>query len=95
MIGNLGGKTTGGWHYGFCVATPEGKVFETTIIDLSRIFTSVPSSKLISGYPLESIQLHPENGKYFAEMEEGEINQFWQKNIGAKLFEFIKTIPID
>ncbi len=91
LIESLGGKATGYWEYGICVAQPDGKVFEMTL-KTPRIFTSKKSTKVISGYPLESIQIDPETNKYISEMTSEEQATFWQKNIGSKLCAFVSGI---
>lgn len=91
LIESLGGKATGYWEYGICIAQPDGKVFEMTL-KTPRIFTSKKSTKVISGYPLESIQIDPETNKYISEMTSEEQATFWQKNIGSKLCAFVSGI---
>lgn len=91
LIKSLGGKTTGYWEYGVCIAQPDGKFFEMTI-KTPRIFTSKRSEKVVQGYPLESIQIDPETGKYISEMTEKEQAKFWQNNLGTKLCSFVKSV---
>ena len=91
VINRLGGKVKGHWEFGICVANPEGRTWETTIIS-QRVFVGVPSPKSVPGYPLESIQTDPETGKYISEMSQEEQDFFWQKAIGKKLCEFIQSI---
>lgn len=91
LIRRFGEKATGRWEFGICVATPEGKFEETTIIS-PRIFTSVPSPKTVPGYPLESIQIDPQTEKYISEMSQEEQDLFWQRAIGKPLQDFIKRI---
>lgn len=91
LIESLGGKITGYWEYGVCIAQPDGKVFETTL-QTPRIFTSKRSEKIVEGYPLESIQIDPETGKYISEMTPEEQAKFWQKNLGSKLCSFVKSV---
>ena len=57
-----------------------------------RIFTSVVSNSRIVGYPLESIQIDPESGKYISEMTEEEKARFWQKTIGDDVIKLIESI---
>lgn len=90
LIKSLGDKITGYWEYGVCIAEPDGKVFETTI-KTPRIFTCEPSEKIVQGYPLESIQIDPETGKYISEMTKEEQAEFWQKTIGSELCAFVKS----
>ena len=91
LIKKFGDRTTGHWEFAICVATPNGTYEETTVIS-SRIFTSIPSTKMVSGYPLESIQIDPITGRYISEMSQEEQDIFWQQSIGKPIQEFIKTI---
>jgi len=93
LIKSLGGKTTGYWEYGVCIAQPDGKIFEMTL-KTPRIFTSKKSEKIVSGYPLESIQIDPETGKYISEMTLEEQAIFWQKNIGSRLCSFVESVLV-
>ena len=89
LIKSLGEKVTGYWEYGVCIANPDGKFWETTIIRTPRIFTSNPSSKILPGYPLESIQIDPKTGKYISEMSTEEKAKFWRETLGKSLVEFV------
>jgi len=91
LIQSLGGKTTGYWEYGICIAQPNGKIFEMTL-QTPRIFTNICSKKLVQGYPLESIQIDPETGKYISEMTDKEQAEFWQRTLGAKLCSFVESV---
>jgi len=91
LIESLGGKTTGYWEYGICIAEPDGKVFEMTL-KTPRMFTSKKSEKIVQGYPLESIQIDPETGKYISEMTTEEQAEFWQRTLGSKLCSFVDSI---
>lgn len=91
LIKSLGGKTTGYWEYGVCISSPDGAVHETTI-RTPRVFTSIKSEKIVSGYPLESIQIDPTTGKYISEMDEKEMAEFWRKTIGEELCEFVRNV---
>jgi len=91
LIGRLGEKVEGHWEFAICVATPSGETQETTIIS-PRLFVSRPSQRIVPGYPLESIQIEPESGKYISEMSQDEQDIFWQKAIGEKLCNFIGSL---
>ncbi|MFA7201819.1 MAG: non-canonical purine NTP pyrophosphatase [Candidatus Paceibacterota bacterium] len=91
LIRGLGNKIDGRWEFAICVANNGNIVKETTIVS-PRIFTSRPSERVVSGYPLESIQIDPENGKYISEMSQEEQDSFWQKKIGSELCSFLKSI---
>ncbi len=93
LVARFGEKTTGWWEFAICVASPEGECEEATIIS-PRIFTSSPSSKIVPGYPLESIQIDPETGKYISEMSQEEQDLFWQRAIGKPLQEFVGRIEL-
>ena len=91
LIKRLGAKVKGHWEFAVCVATPNGEVQDTTIIS-HRIFVAEPSAHIVAGYPLESIQIEPESGKYISEMSQYEQDIFWQKAIGEKLCDFVRSL---
>jgi len=91
LIENCGGKINGHWEFAVCFVKSTGEKYETTIIS-PRIFTSKISSTVVPGYPLESIQIDPESGKYVSEMSKEEQASFWQKAIGSELMNFIKLV---
>jgi hypothetical protein len=93
LVQKFGATTRGRWEFAICVATPEGKCEETTIIS-PRIFTGTPSPKIVAGYPLESIQIDPDTGKYISEMSQEEQDAFWQRAIGKPLQEFISKVNL-
>jgi len=88
LVKKLGGNIKGHWEFGICLAKPDGETLER-IIKSPRIFVSTPSQAVIEGYPLDSIQINPETGKYISEMSRAEIDDFWQKTIGQELCDFI------
>lgn len=93
LIRRFGDVATGHWEFAICIATPEG-IFEETTIVSPRIFTSVPSTRTVSGYPLESMQMDPDTGNYISEMSQEEQDAFWQRAIGKPLQEFIKKVQL-
>lgn len=90
LIKKLGDRVNGYWEFGICLAYPDGTTKEI-IVKSSRIFVSHPSSKIIKGYPLDSIQLDPETNQYLSEMTLEEQDDYWQKTIGHELCDFIKN----
>lgn len=90
VIARLGDKVTGRWEFGVCIADPEGNYSTTTIIS-PRIFTSIPSKKVVPGYPLEGLQIDPDSSKYISDMNQEEQNLFWQKAIGKQLCDFVQS----
>ena len=91
LVEELGDNVNAHWDFAICFAYPDEKVHETTIVS-PRIFTSKISSKVIEGYPLESIQIDSKTGKYISEMTQEEQDVFWQEVIGEKLCQFVKSI---
>lgn len=90
LVESLGGDVGGYWEYGVCIADSSGKISEITI-RTPRIFTSKRSDNSIPGYPLESIQIDPETGKYISEMTTTEMAAFWQRTLGVPLCTFVST----
>lgn len=86
------GETKGYWEFGICIASPSGSHRETAIVS-PRLFRSIVSRVRVPGYPLESMQVDPDSGKYISEMSEKEQALFWQKAIGAKLMKFVRSTP--
>ena len=91
LVRSLGGRVNGQWEFAVCIAKPDGEFQETTIIS-PRVFVGEASPKVIVGYPLESIQIDPESGKYISEMSRQEQDEFWQRKIGRELEEFVKKV---
>jgi len=91
LISHLGERISGRWEYALCYARPDGTSEETTIKS-SRVFVSKPSLKTVAGYPLESLQIDMESGKYISEMTQVEQDEFWQRSIGKKLADFVKSL---
>lgn len=91
LITDLGGKVNGYWEYGICLAYPDGNAKETSIKS-SRLFVGQPSKIIVEGYPLESIQVDPESGRYISEMSQLEQDSFWQKAIGRELCDFVASL---
>ena len=91
LIERLGSRIDGHWEFGVCFATEGGEIFETTILS-PRMFVSTPSQVMIPGYPLESLQIEPESGKYISEMTSEEQDAFWQRIVGKELCAFVRHI---
>ncbi|MFZ0546248.1 MAG: hypothetical protein WAM60_12460, partial [Candidatus Promineifilaceae bacterium] len=91
IINQLGGQTGGHWKFAVCIADGKGQVFEHTIAS-PRYFVAQPSKTMIPGYPLESIQIDPQSGKYVSEMTKEEQDTFWQRMIGEALCGFVAEV---
>lgn len=88
LAASMGDQINGYWRYAFALAWPDGRQVSFTR-DTSRIFVSKPSPIIVEGYPLESLQVDPETGKYISEMSKEEIAAFWQNLMGAPLARFV------
>ena len=76
------------WEFGICLANPDGTYREVTIKS-PRKFVKNGSDKMIDGYPLESIQKDPISGKIISDMSEDEQADFWLREIGSKVQDFV------
>lgn len=90
LIEAHGGNLEGWWEFALSIAYPDGSSVEHSI-ESPRSFVSKPSDKVVPGYPLESIQIEPESGRYVSEMTEEEQAAFWQEKIGEPLVEFVMS----
>lgn len=93
LIKKLGGSINGYWEFGICIANPQGE-FKETVIKSPRTFVSEPSKTMIEGYPLESIQIDQNSGRYISEMSQEEQDVFWQNAIGKPLLEFVQSVEL-
>ncbi len=90
VVKRHGGNMTGYWEFAMAIASPGGALAETTIRSL-RQFAAKATDKVVTGYPLESIQIDPDSGKYVADMSEAEQAVFWQRAIGGPLTQFVRS----
>ncbi|QQS39405.1 hypothetical protein IPM62_02215 [Candidatus Woesebacteria bacterium] len=91
LIDKLGGKVNGYWEYGVCIANEKGE-YKETVIRSPRVFVGKPSAILVDGYPLESLQIDPETGRYISEMTREEQDIFWRQTIGQQLLMFFRSV---
>jgi hypothetical protein len=89
IILELGGSGSGYWEFGIAVATPDGRLMASEILS-PRKFRKGASSRIVPGYPIESIQIDPESGVCIADMSADEQASFWQRVIGDPLADFVK-----
>lgn len=88
LVKELGGNVKARWEYGVCISSPDGKD-RVTSFGYPTVFVSEPSEKTMEGYPLESLQIDEETGKYRSEMTTEELDGLWQKKIGEPLQRFV------
>ena len=81
-------EVDGHWEFGLCLANPNGTCKETTIVS-PRKFVANGSAKVVEGYPLESIQKDPVTGKIISDMDTREQGEFWLREIGSKVQDFV------
>ncbi len=93
FIGKIGDRVNGYWEYGICIANPDGN-YKETVVRAPRIFVNKPSTVVQNGYPLESLQIEPESGKYMSELTQEESDKFWQKTIGKPVLEFVQSVNL-
>lgn len=86
LMGELGETAKGFWIHGIAVC--KGGIVKTYHTKSERIFTTIVSPKKIEGYPLDSISIVPEYGKYRSELTKEEIEE-QQHTKNKELFEFI------
>jgi inosine/xanthosine triphosphate pyrophosphatase family protein len=90
LVRQHGERLEGWWEYGLSIANSNGSSVEGSIIS-PRLFVAKQSEMVVPGYPLESIQIDPETGKYISEMSAEEQATFWQRTIGKQLNDFVRT----
>jgi XTP/dITP diphosphohydrolase len=86
----FGGKVDGRFEDAICITTPDGKVYETTIVS-PRIFTAVVAPVVARGNPLSSLQFDPVLEKYISQMTQEEQDAYWYRLVGAKLIDFLNS----
>lgn len=85
-----GGELLGHWEFATCLAFSGGDVKEITTITPPRRFTSNVHPNRMAGYPLESMQVTLDTGKYVVEMTKEEQDKFWLDSVGKELRELLK-----
>jgi len=91
IIRRLGGEALGHWEFAIAIACPDGAIYEKTILS-ARKFVSKVSNVMLEGYPLESIQIDPETGKYVSEMSHEERASFWRRTLGDEIEEIVLKV---
>lgn len=89
IIRRLGNEVNGYWEFAIAVAYPDGTLYEGTVIS-PRKFVSRPSTIVLEGYPLESIQVDPETGRYISEMTKEERASFWRRLLGKEIRKILE-----
>lgn len=72
LINGLGGQTTGEWTLGIALALDHKKIYSQSFSSRS-LFVAKPSTSMIQGAPLRSLQVDPDTRKYFSDMTPAEL----------------------
>ena len=88
LVKKYGNKLTAKWVYGMVVCTDKG-IFKFTWSKDDFYLVDKPIEKRNVGYPLDSISVIPENGKYFAELVEQKDEKYKKKESIEKVINFI------
>ena len=70
---SMGGNITVQYKNGICLVMSNGEIFEYMGDDIAGeqfILTSKPHKRLTPGFPLDSLSVHIETGKYYYDMDE-------------------------
>ena len=78
LVKKYGNKLTAKWVYGMVVCTDKG-IFKFTWSKDDFYLVDKPIEKRNVGYPLDSISVIPESGKYFAELVEQKDEKYKKK----------------
>lgn len=84
LIKTHGGEMFGYWDFAIAIAAPDSLITEAVVKTPRRRFVDKICSKVVTGFPMESIQIDAKSGKYIAEMSPKEQGQFWQDTIGVQ-----------
>lgn len=89
VVKNLGGRADAKWVKGIAICSSKGiKTFEYS---RSKFYFVTEKSKIMhEGYPLDSISIIPECGKYLTELNEEERKIYKQNSSSKAILDFIK-----
>ena len=71
LLEELGGRADGEWTLGIALATDRHHVYSERLTNRTT-FVATPSPARVPGHPLQSLQIAPATGRYFAEMTPAE-----------------------
>ena len=71
LLEKLGGRAAGEWTLGIALA-PDGHHVYSERLTNPTTFVATPSPARVPGHPLQSLQIDPATGRYFAEMSPSE-----------------------
>ena len=89
LVKKYGNKLTAKWVYGMVIYTDKG-VSKFTWSKDDFYLVDKPIEKRNVGYPLDSISVIPESGKYFAELVEQKDETYKKKDSIEKVVNFIE-----
>lgn len=88
LVKKYGNKLIAKWVYGMVICTDKG-ISKFTWSKDDFYLVDKPIEKRNVGYPLDSISVIPESGKYFAELVEKKDEKYKKKNSIEKVVNFI------
>ncbi|MBX3010043.1 MAG: hypothetical protein KF832_01005 [Caldilineaceae bacterium] len=90
VLAAVGGQSDGEWSMAVALRlTPDRLAHETFTIPTR--FTAIPSSVMLPGEPLSSLQIEPQSGKYYAELTPDE--RFAVQKVRAQqIFAFVQSL---
>jgi inosine/xanthosine triphosphate pyrophosphatase family protein len=94
LINDHGGSLDGYWEFSFALGWPNG-ASEAFVSQTHRTFVGLPDTNILPGYPLESIQIDPQSGKYITELSQDEQAAAWHETLGIPLAKFINHYHLD
>ena len=71
LLGKVGGRAAGEWTLGIALVPDRHHVHTARLINRTT-FVATPSPARVPGHPLQSLQIDPATGRYFAEMTPAE-----------------------
>lgn len=89
LIGDHGGNLTGYWEFSFALGWPDGHS-DAFGARAPRLFVDTSHTEMLPGYPLESLQIDPESGKYITQLSKEEQADRWRRPLGLPLANFIQ-----
>ena len=83
-------QVTGYWETAWVLSNGEKIIDEVVTKSSERIYAKKPSKIINKEMPLNSLQIDPETGKYFSEMNSEEHDKIWDRTSGKALARLFK-----
>ena len=89
LANEMGGEMTARYKNAICLILDDGKIYEHIGDDISSrpfIISSKPHNMRIDGFPLDSLSIHIESGKYYFDLEQSDKYWDWGTDDGYTNF---------